>query len=67
MEGNNTVGASGAGIGFSGVLTIVFIVLKLCKVINWSWVWVLSPIWISMIITIVIILIAFLVFKILNK
>lgn len=67
MEGNNTVGASGAGIGFSGLLTIVFITLKLCKVINWSWVWVLSPIWISMIITIMIILIAFLVFKILNK
>lgn len=67
MEGKSTVGTSGAGIGFSGVLTIVFIVLKLCKVINWSWVWVLSPIWISMIITIVIILIAFLVFKILNK
>lgn len=67
MENNNTVGASGAGIGFSGLLTIVFITLKLCKVINWSWVWVLSPIWISLIITIVIILITFLVFKILNK
>ena len=67
MEGKSTVGASGAGIGFSGLLTIVFITLKLCKVINWSWVWVLSPIWISMIITIVIILMAFLVFKILNK
>ncbi len=67
MEDKSTVGASGAGIGFSGLLTIVFITLKLCKVINWSWVWVLSPIWISMIITIVIILIAFLVFKILNK
>lgn len=38
--------ASG-GIGFVGVLTVVFIVLKLVGVINWSWVWVLSPIWIS--------------------
>lgn len=28
------------------LLTIAFIVLKLCKVIDWSWVWVLSPIWI---------------------
>ena len=35
------------GIGFSGLLTIVFIVLKLIGVINWSWIWVLSPIWIS--------------------
>ena len=38
---------SHSGIGFSGLLTIAFIILKLCKVINWSWVWVLSPLWIS--------------------
>ena len=31
-------------------LTIVFIVLKLLGVINWSWWWVLSPQWISVII-----------------
>ncbi len=35
------------GIGFTGLLTIVFIVLKLTNVIEWSWIWVLSPIWIS--------------------
>lgn len=31
------------GIGFLGLLTIAFIVLKLCTVIDWSWWWVLSP------------------------
>ena len=31
------------GIGFHGLLTIAFIVLKLCAVIDWSWWWVLSP------------------------
>ena len=31
-------------IGFLGLLTIVFITLKLLKVITWSWFWVLSPI-----------------------
>ena len=31
------------GISFSGVLLIVFVVLKLIGVINWSWWWVLSP------------------------
>lgn len=36
---------SSRGIGFSGLLTIVFIVLKLCHVIDWSWWWVLCPIW----------------------
>lgn len=43
-----------SGIGFCGLLTIVFIVLKLLKVINWSWLWVLSPIWIPIIIVILI-------------
>ncbi len=37
------------GIGFTGVLTVAFIVLKLCDVIKWSWLWVLSPIWIYII------------------
>lgn len=37
---------SGGGIGLSGVLLIVFIVLKLCGVIAWSWWWVLCPLWI---------------------
>ena len=35
------------GLTFSGLLTVAFVVLKLCGVINWSWWWVLSPIWIS--------------------
>lgn len=37
---------SSSGIGFIGLLTIVFITLKLCSVITWSWWWVLSPVWI---------------------
>lgn len=37
----------GGGIGFVGLLTIVFITLKLTRVIAWSWWWVLSPLWIS--------------------
>lgn len=35
------------GIGFTGLLTIAFIVLKLMGHITWSWWWVLSPMWIS--------------------
>ena len=38
---------SSSGIGFTGLLTIVFVVLKLTGVIAWSWWWVLSPLWIS--------------------
>jgi len=40
-ENNNT------GIGFVGLLTIAFIVLKLTHVITWSWWWILAPIWIA--------------------
>lgn len=36
------------GIGFGSVLLIVFITLKLCGVIDWSWWWVLSPVWIPL-------------------
>ena len=39
--------SSSGGVGFIGALTIVFIVLKLLNIIDWSWWWVLSPLWIS--------------------
>ena len=45
------------GIGFWGVLTIVFIVLRLTGVITWSWIWVLSPLWISWLVAIILIVI----------
>lgn len=53
MKDNNS--SSSGGIGFCGLLTIVFIILKLCGVIAWSWWWVLSPLWISTILVIIII------------
>ena len=55
MSGTNS--SSGGGIGFVGLLTIVFVVLKLLHYIDWSWWWVLSPIWISFLLAIVFIVI----------
>jgi len=40
--------SSSSGIGVGGLLGVVFVTLKLCGVINWSWVWVLSPFWIGL-------------------
>jgi hypothetical protein len=40
---NNSVKSN--GIGFCGLLTVAFVVLRLCSVITWSWWWVLAPIW----------------------
>lgn len=37
--------SSSSGIGFFGLLGIVFIVLKLCGIINWSWWIVTLPLW----------------------
>lgn len=51
------------GIGFTGLLQVAFIVLKLIGVINWSWVWVLSPTWID----IILIILAIIVFIILDR
>lgn len=42
---SNTTNKSAGGLGFTGSLTIAFIVLKLCGIIDWSWLWVLCPLW----------------------
>ena len=44
-QNSSSAQASSGGIGFCGLLTIVFIVLKLTDNIDWSWWWVLSPLW----------------------
>jgi len=51
MSDNNS---SSGGVGFTGLLAVLFIGLKLGHVINWSWWWVLSPLWIGLAIVIVI-------------
>jgi hypothetical protein len=57
------VTATAKGIGFTGVLTIAFVVLKLCGVIKWSWLWVLSPIWISIVLWVLLFVIIYRLFK----
>ena len=54
---NSNVSSSSGGIGFFGLLGIVFIVLKLTGYINWSWWIVLSPIWGSILVGILIFLV----------
>lgn len=44
MSSNSS--SSSSGIGLCGAIFIVFLVLKLCKVIAWSWWWVTAPLWI---------------------
>lgn len=49
------------GITFAGLLTVAFVVLKLCKVIDWPWVWVLSPVWISCALILITVIVVFIV------
>ncbi len=59
MGENNS--SSSSGIGFVGCLQILFIALKLLNKIDWSWWWVLSPLWISGILLLIVFLIFFIV------
>lgn len=47
---------------FITLLALAFIILKLCGVITWSWWWVLSPIWIPVLIGVSAALIVFIIF-----
>jgi hypothetical protein len=51
--------SSSGGIGFCGLLTIVFITLKLLGKITWSWWWVLSPLWIGFVAFVFILVVIF--------
>lgn len=54
-------------ISFLGLLTIVFITLKLCNVINWSWIWILSPLWIGIAVLIFFFVLLLLIASIVKK
>jgi len=56
MANDNSSSTSG-GIGFAGLLTILFIGLKLTHYIEWNWWWVFSPIWLPWLVIVVFIVI----------
>jgi len=50
--------SNSGGIGFVGLLTILFVGLKLTGYITWSWLWVLSPIWIIALVMLVVVILS---------
>ena len=66
MSKEQNVSYSG-GIGFTGLLTIVFVILKLLEKIDWSWWWVLSPLWITFILCMLVFIIMIIVIDIIKK
>lgn len=53
---SNNSNASSGGIGLSGAVFIVFLVLKLTENIGWSWWWVTSPLWIPAVIIVLVLI-----------
>lgn len=68
MASNVSTQSSG-GIGFTGLLAVLFIGLKLGGVIDWTWLWVLSPLWIPIVVILIFaaLYLAFGVFSALRK
>ena len=60
---NNDIKYSSSGFPFFSILTIIFIVLKVLDIITWSWVWVLSPIWIGTICYVIVCIIVIILLK----
>jgi hypothetical protein len=58
--------AKGGGVGLASVLGIVFVILKLTGNIDWKWIWVLSPWWISISLVLIILIIAAIVISIMK-
>lgn len=61
MNDDRNQGGAIISFNFISMLTIAFIVLKLCKVITWKWVWVLAPMWISFCLVAIIFVVALIV------
>ncbi len=57
----------GGSIDFGTLLTVLFVGLKLTHFINWSWWWVLSPLWISAGVLVVALVIAFIIYMWLKR
>ena len=67
MSNENKTTISFGGFGLGTLLTVVFLVLKLCGVIDWAWIFVFLPIIISVGFTILVWLVAFIIVIVLYK
>lgn len=65
-DGKETLNVNIGGL-FSTLLLVAFIVLKLCHVIEWAWVWVLSPLWIPFALWLIIVVVVLFIGWIANR
>ena len=62
MSNSSSSSSASGGVGLFGLLTVAFVVLKLCGVITWSWFWVLSPMIFSVGLVLLFIVVAFIIY-----
>ena len=55
---SKTTSNTGSGLTFATVLFLIFMTLKLCHVIEWSWWWVTAPLWIPFVLALLILIVA---------
>jgi len=67
MKVEKATSSNSGGIGFIGLLTIVFVALKLMGYIDWGWIWVLAPIWIGLILGFIFLAIALIILVVTNR
>jgi len=61
MSSSSNNSTSTGGIGFTGLLPVLFIGLKLTNYIAWSWLWVLCPLWIPLVVVLGVFFVIFLI------
>lgn len=63
MEDRKVNVTANGGLGIIELLQVAFVVLKLCKIIKWSWVWVLAPTWIGASLAVIFIIVLVIITK----
>lgn len=67
MSDKNVRVSLGSGLSFGSILFFIFLILKLCHVIDWSWCWVTAPLWISFGIAVIFLILFLVVWAVLFK
>lgn len=67
MNGDSSNVVVNGGVGFFGLLQIVFLTLDCAGIIEWSWIWVWAPTWIPIVTLVLLTIIYFVVFAIALK
>lgn len=68
MENNNKkITVTLPSVGSVLLISLILLILKLTGIIHWSWIWIISPIWLPYVFAFVISLIILIIYKITGR